>query len=34
MGILYNKHVIKSGNSKTASVFESLFDTVNFEHVQ
>lgn len=34
MGILYSKHIIKSRYSKTASVFESLFDEVDFEHIQ
>lgn len=34
MGILYNKHLIKNRSSKTASIFEGLFDTVDFEHVQ
>lgn len=34
MGILFKKHIIKSRNSKTASIFESLFDTIDFEHVQ
>lgn len=34
MGILYNKRIIKSRKSKTASVFENLFDKVDFEHLQ
>ena len=34
MGILYNKKIIKTRKSKTASVFEGLFGTVDFEHVQ
>lgn len=34
MGILYSKKIIKTKQTKTASVFESLFDTIDFEHVQ
>lgn len=33
MGILYSKHIIKSRKSKTANIFESLFDIVDFENV-
>ncbi len=34
MGILYNKKIIKTRKSKTASVFEGLLGTLDFEHVQ
>lgn len=34
MGILYRKRIIKSRSSKTANIFEKLFDTVDFEHIQ
>ncbi len=34
MGILYSKHIIKSRKSKSASVFENLFETVDFENIK
>lgn len=33
MGILYSKQIIKSKKSKSASIFEKLFETVDFENI-
>lgn len=34
MGILKTKGMVKNGSSKTAKIFESLFDDIDFEHVE
>ena len=34
MGILYDKHIIVSKNTKTEKVFERLFGSETFEDVQ
>ena len=34
MGILHEKGMVKNSGSKTAKTFESLFDDIDFEHVQ
>lgn len=34
MGILYSKHIIKSRKSISASIFEKLFETVDFENIK
>ena len=34
MGILYNKKMVKSKKSVTASIFEKLFGQTDFEHIQ
>lgn len=34
MGILKTKGMVKNGSSKTAKLFESLFDDIDFEHIE